>query len=69
MNASKWQEKKNASDVIPFTCCKLEDKDEFYKDVTRAELKDDQCQSQPNDDNSYMNKVGIDTISLLQRKI
>lgn len=57
--ATKWNH--TADVIIPETCCKLEDKDEYLKDQ-KAVLKDKKCPTSPTGTNSNIDKPCWDSI-------
>lgn len=56
LSATRWQDKKNTSDIIPLTCCKFTNKESFYKDVNSLNMDDTSCQTSPSDENSNFRK-------------
>lgn len=57
LSATRWQDKKNTSDIIPLTCCKFTNKESFYKDVNSLNMDDTSCQTSPSDENSNFRKA------------
>lgn len=56
LSATRWQDRKNTSDIIPLTCCKFINKESFYKDVNSLNMDDTSCQTSPSDENSNFRK-------------
>lgn len=56
LSATRWQDRKNTSDIIPLTCCKFTNKESFYKDVNSLNMDDTSCQTSPSDENSNFRK-------------
>ncbi|XP_078332400.1 tetraspanin-18-like [Crassostrea virginica] len=56
LSATRWQDRKNTSDIIPLTCCKFTNKEAYYRDVSLLDMDDTSCQSSPSDENSNFRK-------------
>ncbi|XP_048728140.1 tetraspanin-21-like isoform X3 [Ostrea edulis] len=56
LSATRWQDRKNASTIIPLTCCNFINKDVYYTDYHSLDLEDPSCQNSPTDQNSNFRK-------------
>ncbi|XP_061177761.1 tetraspanin-18-like [Saccostrea echinata] len=57
LSATKWQDTKNASTIIPLTCCRFANKGAYYTDYQGLILKDPSCETSPSDQNSNFRKA------------
>ncbi|XP_062612230.1 tetraspanin-18-like [Saccostrea cucullata] len=62
LSATKWQDQKNASTIIPLTCCRFSNKDAYYSDYNGLILEDPSCETSPSDQNSNFRKGCWDAI-------